>query len=483
MPLFHPPTASDAIAAAKHNRLKIIGRHLALVAVAAPLCSGGVIADEGNGDAKIGIPSPSIAPSLPSELGDQGGIRKALAERAVTFKLNYTGEILGNVAGGIQRAAVYDGQIEFVLNVDLEKRVGWKGASIHANVFQIQGEQLAVEKVGSLDTVSSIEALATIRLYEASFQQRLFDDKLSIKFGQLAADTEFLTSTTASHFVNGTFGFPTIDFVDLPSGGPAYPLATPGIRIQIDPLPSGSLLAAVFNGDPSGPGAGDPQARNRYGVNFRVSDPPLWIGEAQYKYNQEKGATDLPGVLKLGIWYHVGTFDDVGFGTDGQSLTFGNGIPTKRRGNWGVYGVVDQQIWRLSGKDPERAANVFVRVSGSPSDRNEIDFYVDGGVTFTGLVPRRPGDAFGVAFAYNRISGDLSALDKDEVAAGQRAVVHDYEALLELTYQAQIKPGWIVQPDFQYIWHPGGRAPVSDAPNAPAIPNAAILGIRTVVNY
>jgi porin len=88
-----------------------------------------------------------------------------------------------------------------------------------------------------------------------------------------------------------------------------------------------------------------------------------------------------------------------------------------------------------------------------------------------------------VAFAYSQISAALSALDRDEVLAGNRAVVCNAEALLDVTYQAQIVPGWIVQPDFQYIWKPGGHAPINNAPNVPAIPNAAILGLRTVVNY
>jgi porin len=129
------------------------------------------------------------------------------------------------------------------------------------------------------------------------------------------------------------------------------------------------------------------------------------------------------------------------------------------------------------------SANVFVRVSGSPADRNEIDFYIDGGLAFTGVVPGRPDDVFGVAFAYSQILGALTALDTDEVLAGDRAVVRNAETLLDVTYQAQIVPGWIVQPDFQYIWNPGGHAPVNNAANAPAIPNAAILGLRTVVNY
>jgi porin len=36
--------------------------------------------------------------------------------------------------------------------------------------------------------------------------------------------------------------------------------------------------------------------------------------------------------------------------------------------------------------------------------------------------------------------------------------VRDFEANLELNYQAQIVPGWIVQPNVQIIWHPSGDA-------------------------
>src|SRR5262249_5448599 len=150
---------------------------------------------------------------------------------------------------------------------------------------------------GSLIAVSSIEALATTRLYEAWFEQKLFNEQLSIRIGQLGADTEFLTSATASHFINSTFGWPTISTLDLPSDGPDYPLATPAIHFGADPHQSLPVPAAVFNGDPAGPGKGDPEARDPYGLNFRIVDPPLWIGEAQYKYNQEKQSAGLAGIL------------------------------------------------------------------------------------------------------------------------------------------------------------------------------------------
>jgi hypothetical protein len=41
-----------------------------------------------------GIPSPSIATSLPLALADPAGERAALAAKGVTYQLNYIGETL-----------------------------------------------------------------------------------------------------------------------------------------------------------------------------------------------------------------------------------------------------------------------------------------------------------------------------------------------------------------------------------------------------
>jgi len=53
---------------------------------------------------------------------------------------------------------------------------------------------------------------------------------------------------------------------------------------------------------------------------------------------------------------------------------------------------------------------------------------------------------------------------------------------IELSYQAQIKPGWTVQPTFQYVTHPGGHTADPDRPER-AIRNGAIFGVRTTVAY
>ncbi len=60
--------------------------------------------------------------------------------------------------------------------------------------------------------------------------------------------------------------------------------------------------------------------------------------------------------------------------------------------------------------------------------------------------------------------------------------MRNYELAIELTYQANILPGWIIQPDAQYIVHPGGGSPDPANP-ATRIPNAAVIGLRTTVTF
>lgn len=174
---------------------------------------------------KDGIPDPSIATSLPPVLGTTFGLRPWLAAYGITYQLNQISEGWRNSQGGEKLGNTYVGRTELVIDADLEKLLGWKGGSAHANGFWIQGHGLSGYYVGNLLAVSNIEALPTVRLFEAWFEQKLFNDTTSIRLGQLAADSEFITSDYAGLFINGTFGWPGITAADLPSGGP--PIRSP----------------------------------------------------------------------------------------------------------------------------------------------------------------------------------------------------------------------------------------------------------------
>jgi porin len=412
-----------------------------------------------------GIPEPSISTSLPEHLADPGGVRSRLGKHGIQYGINYIGEVLGNPTGGLKQSAHYTGRLEVVVEADMEKMMGWKGLTFFTNGYWIHGSSISVSNIGTLRPVSFIEALPSTRLFELYLDQKLFDDKVSIRFGQLAADAEFLLSDGSGAFLNGTWGWPTIAAEDLPGSGPAYPLATPGVRLGLYPNDQTTLLVALYNGDPAPPcGAVFAQICNKHGLDFEFNGPPLLFAEGAFKYHQ--GTGQLPGTIKVGGWNHFGDF---------ETLRDPNRIID---GNYGLYAIVDQMIYRMPGGGDPKGISVFGRVIGAPADRNLVDFYWEVGMTFFGVMPSRPNDILGIGFGYVGISRDEAASQRE---AGE-LITSTYGAGVEVAYTAEIVPGWYLQPDFQYFWNPGGRVADPDDPTKP-IPDGAVLGLRTTINY
>jgi porin len=396
---------------------------------------------------------------------DPGGARQALARGGIGVGGYYYGESFYNW-GGFDEGGEYDGVLELYVNIDMQKAIGWKGLCFFANGYQIHGNSITAANIGSLMPVSNLEATDATRLFELWFEQHLFNDKVTVKIGQLAADAEFVISEGGGYFLNGTWGWPSITAADLPSGGPAYPLATPGVRVAINPNEKLGLMIGVYNGDPAPACRNeDPQRCNPHGLDFELDDPPLLMVEGKYSYGKH-----LPGTVKVGGWNHFGEFPDQRFDSGGAliAVTGNDGRPLDH--NWGLYGIIDQLVWRVPGSEDAKGVGIFARFIGAPADRNLIDFYTDTGITFTGMFARRPNDALAIGFAYTNISNDVTAFDVDFGEPAPR----EYEALVEICYTFQINDGWSLQPNFQYIWQPGGSDGVDDA---------TVVGARTTIGF
>jgi len=417
--------------------------------------------------------------SRPTLLGDMGGLRPALEHYGVSLEISETSEVLGNVTGGTRRGAVYEGLTDVGLKLDLRPYFHWHG-EFYVRAFNIHGRGLSANNLGSnFHTASSIEASRTARLYELWYEQHI-GDVLHVRIGQQNADRDFLVSTIARSFVNNTFGWPALPSAALPSGGPAYPLATPAVRVRADITNELTLFAAAFNGDPTGarfpPGPAD--VYDLSGTAFRVNDGVLAMFEARYN----PGNTAQNGTYKLGAWFNSERFPDQRFDSAGRLLasSLSSGTPRLHNNNYSLYGIIDQPLVMES--DSDNGLSLFVRAMGAPGDRNVIDFYLDAGLTYKGILGRKD-DLVGIAFAYDRIGGPARALDRDTAAfTGTSYPVRSREMVVEITYQLQATPWCQLQPDFQYIVNPRGGVP---NPNSPGrrIGSAAIFGLRTTVPF
>jgi porin len=421
-----------------------------------------------------GLPVHSVARNLFAQ-SDANSARRTLAERGITYNIFWVNDVLANISGGQKRGAIAQGKFDGALSIDFEKFAAWKGLSFYTNFFAIYNTgRMRRDYVGGINTIAEIEATPTVRLSELWLEQKFAGDKASLRFGQLTADTEFFYADVSKSFLQSDW--PTITAANLPSGGPAYPLSTPGVRLKVDPNEQLTLLFAIYNGDPSGAGFGDDaELRNRYGLNFRVNDPPLVMSEAQFKTNQKKEDAGLSSTFKFGGWGHFGRFDDQRYADDGLLLAdpLSSRVPLLHRGTWGVYATAEQQLYRPKGGGPEDGISVFSRIAFSPTDRSPISFYADGGIVFDKMLAARPNDKFGVSVMYARFSDRLRQYDQDLIDFGTPGYVRDYEMNIEFNYLWQIANGWTVQPIVTYVWHPGGE------PGKHAI----VTGVRSIWRY
>ena len=343
-------------------------------------------------------------------LGDIGGLRPWLGNYGVTLGLQETSEYMNNLSGGIHRSGAYDGLTEFSMGVDTQKAFGLPGGIFNVSGLQIHGTNLTQRNLQTLQFATGVEADSTTRLWELWYQQSLLGGKVDVKVGQQSLDQEFMVSQYAGAFMNATFGWSVLPSTDLPAGGPAYPLSSLGIRVRATPSESWTVLAGVFDGNPAGNGVGDPQQLNAHGTNFNLHDSALFIGEVQYALNPAPSdpaapkPTGLPGTYKLGFWYNTQTFPDQGFDNTGLSLASpqSTGIPASHRGDYSVYAVADQMVWRPSADSPQ-SVGVFARIMGAPGDRNLVDLGVNAGVTLKAPFKGRDNDVVGVAVGYAKI--------------------------------------------------------------------------------
>jgi porin len=417
-------------------------------------------------------------------LGNCGGVRDFLNDHGVEFFGGYTAEVWGNTTGGLKRGTVYTGLLDFGANLDFEKMVGWQGASFSTTWLWLSGRDASEDLVGNFLTVSNIAGFNTLRMLEMWFQQDFWQrdggpSGLSIRLGQLTADSEFFISDYGSTFINGTFGWPAPAYTNIPNGGPGYPMGAPGVRLAVTPVEWFTFQTAIFEGDVFA------QDVNRHGFRWRLNEKfgALWMNEAQVRWNQDG---ELPGQLKLGAWFHSADFaaaygDDVYWGDSGYYAIVDQALfsepseapVTSKDGKSTV--AADGKSTAKSFKEPVsvepsgQGLGWFGRISFLPQDRNFVGFYFDTGLVYTGLIPGRDNDTAGIAIGYADLTNGAAQTIFDE---GAREV--GYEMVIEATYDAEITPWLHLQPDLQYIIRPGGSGDLG---------NALVLGGRVSVTF
>lgn len=389
------------------------------LAALATLCGGAA------GAAEIEAEAPSPHPhAIATPLGTRG-------DDALQLEIAYTADIWRAASGGIRRDTVYLDNLDILVEADLDRLLGWEGATAFVYGLYNNGRSLSA-LTGDAQTASNIETdVRAARLYEAWLEQQL-DEAISLRVGLYDLNAEFDALETSALFAGSAHGIGT-DISQTGENGPSiFPVTSLAARLAWEAPEGWKARAAVLDGVP-----GDGARPRRTTIRLGNGDGALLIGEVE---------APLPaGKLLLGYWRYTGAFD---------TLDGGRG-----RGNDGIYLRGETRLTRER-EDAEQGLAGFFRFGLADGRINMFDRFASAGISYTGLSPGRDKDQFGLAVAAAFTSHGYR----------RQMVSNRSEIALELTYRMPVT-GWLtVQPGLQYIVNPGAD---------PAIRDALAVGLRT----
>ena len=415
--------------------------------------------------------------------GDWDGYRTKLSkEYGIDFEFDYFSAVPTNFDGGFRTGTVYEGGLLATADIDFGKLAGFEGGHFHVGSLLIHGHPFSSEYVGDANQVSLLDLTHSLRLWDLWYEQKLLHDKLSIKFGLLGIDRDFIVPELYSNlgsinFLNQTFFYPTMAFnvfgrsflPDEHHGLASTPFTTPGVRVRIDPDPHFYAQAGVYGGDPD---------RSYHGTEFDLNEQggALSYFELGYRPQMAPGDQGMPGSYKIGAYYQTGRFSD----NDALQGVFG--LPSSGQtyqDNYGIYFLGEQTLYRPVGpQDPAQKGLVgFVRGGYAPPDRNLFEWGADGGLVYRGLIPTRDYDTCGIAASYLAVSRDLIDAQKTVDDASPGALpTGNFEGVVEVDYKIQMTAWMTVQASYQRIFHPGAQL-------SQVTPDANVVIIQTGLRF
>lgn len=406
-----------------------------------------------------------------SLFGAWGGLRPWLRERGVEFELVHTAEWFWNTGGGLDQGNNYRADLSLIAELDTEAAGWWPNGEFFLHVQGQYGDGITEDFVGDFQVLSNIDDEDFFQLSELWYKHTLLDGRLWLKAGKIEANADFAFVDYGLEFLNSSPGFsPTIPLV-------TYPDPDWGIVLGIEPVHWFSMNVGVFQGRPDG--------SRSLGNTLDTLHGPMVQIEPVFHYD----IAGRDGHLRLGFWWNGDNFERLGpedeperrdpaelrglandVRSGGLAPTFLAaladesaalladelrlrffGDDSEDDGTAGFYATWDQQLFNERPDDPDDAQGlgIFLQYGRSDEDVIEAETYFGGGLQWTGAIPGRDADIFGLG-AFHVNFSDALDLEKDS------------ETAIELFYRAEITPWISVKPDLQYIVHPGGND-VSDA--------------------
>jgi porin len=350
----------------------------------------------------------------------------------------YTTEGWRNLSGGLRRGSAYVDNLDLAAQADFKGSAGQPAATIRISGFLHDTKSLSTRIVGDLQSVSGLDAEPGARLYEAWAQLDFAAGAL--KAGRIDLNTEFSSVPSAGLFINGAQGT-GLDISQIADNGASlFPDTDLGV-IGTASLPNRwTFKLGGFDGRPhdlAPPPNTTPEIEDADGVFLIVEGSRQTASGVRYAF---------------GAWRHTGRFARL--------------LGPKRYGRaGGAYSFVGGPVAQWG----ERRLEAFARLGLADPRTQQVSAHFTAGAVLTQPFLGAPGEAVGLAIAVAENSADFRHAERLNGSP-----VRQREANLELTYRVTPTPWLRLQPDVQYVIHPGAIGERR---------NALIVGLRAVLSW
>ena len=190
---------------------------------------------------------------------------------------------------------------------------------------------------------------------------------------------------------------------------------------------------------------------------YSLNNTPFNVSEIEIKPTIKK----LPGRYCIGAWEASDSNGiDISAGIDSSGEVYTRNFNR----NFGAYAQFEQMVYKEKKDDNNDMQGLvaFGQFGISPSNRNDMNRYVGGGLHYKGPIPKRDKDIAGIAVASGAFANRL----------GDIASIEGSETAIEAFYKVQVNNWFYIQPDIQFIMNPGG-----------SYTNSVAIGMRTAITF
>jgi porin len=381
--------------------------------------------------------------------GEWGGERSRLLERGVRFDFQYISDSLWNLKSEQPERLASWNRFRWTVDIDFGELTGQQGLYFHATALWQGGGNLGTY-LGTLTSPSGMSSQNTCRLDSWWIEKRWLNQHLVVRLGQFAEQDFYGADHYAASYIFEPMGYAIGNlFNDFETFDPP---STSALEVRVVPLEHlyvKSMVAAAVSEPFSINGTGlVPQFRGVPASVYEIGFTPGQKASGVRAFDNVESRNGYSGLYQFGASYNPATF----LTATGQ----------KRSGNYLLYWMASQALWRVDSKRAKGLDATF-GYDWSPGDVNRNNSILTAGLRFNEPLPIPIHNTMSLGYVQNRLSQEFAPSSSLPFRAEHGV---EFNTLLDPL------PMLLLQPVVQYFENVGGRSG-----------RAVVFGFRTKVEF